>query len=146
MKITQDQLRAWGASADLLAWFLATFPAGEADYQATLDALADADMPADANWLMNHAGADGEAVLKAEVIDGRKHLFFAGCVEVAGAISVRGTLRAGLGIKAGLGIEAGWGFGVFAGLRVRLGRWAQDAVVRAQGKPANLISGHWSGK
>jgi len=50
MKITTDQLECWNASKDGYRWFLRRFPDGEAEYQDVLNALAEDDRPADADW------------------------------------------------------------------------------------------------
>jgi len=160
MKITMEMARAWGACSSGVDWFGKNFPDG-GEYQTVLDALAEADQPSWASWLMSKAGADTEAVLELESVSERKHLFFAGSIVVKVGISVSGCLLAGWGIEAGDGIKAGWGIGagwgikagdgikagsgmgIFAGLRVRLTMWAQYAIVTAKTKPENLISGHW---
>ena len=54
MKITKDQLKCWKACKDGYGWFLRRFPDGEAEYQDVLNALAEDDRPADADWLMSH--------------------------------------------------------------------------------------------
>lgn len=173
MKITKDQLKCWNACKDGYGWFLRRFPDGEAEYQDVLNALAEDDRPADADWLMNLAGPDREAVLEVDVIADCKHFFAAGrlviktsatvcrrlragcgieagrgikagCgIEAGDGIKASEGIKAGCGIKAGDGIEAGWGFGIFAGLRLRLADWSLYARVIAKDKPANLISGSW---
>ena len=155
MKITKDQLKGWDACRDGYEWFLRRFPEGEAEYQDALNALADDDRPSDANWLMDHAGPDINAVLEIESLVGLKHLFVAGSLIVktggrvtawlraGGGIEAGDGIEAGEGIKAGWGIKAGGGMGVFAGLRVRLDWWPTNAQVRAKTKPDNLVSGSW---
>jgi hypothetical protein len=114
MKITMEMARSWGACRGGAEWFEKNFPDG-GEYQSVLDALAEADQPSWATWLMSKAGADTEAVLELESVSERKHLFFAGRIVVKVGISVSGFLlagsgiEAGWGIEAGLGIEAGWG-------------------------------------
>jgi len=107
MKITKTQLRDWGACVDGYEWFLRRFAEEEAAYQAVLDALVEDGRLRDADWLMDHAGADPTAVLEVESIDAT-HLFFAGRIVVARGVKLTGTLRAGRGIKAGEDIKAGW--------------------------------------
>ena len=167
MKITRDQLKGWGACRKGYEWFLRRFPDGEAEYQDVLNALAEDDLPSDADWLMNNAGPDREAVLEVEVIANCKHLFAAGRLVIKNGAAVTGRLRAGWGIeagegikagwgieageginagegiKAGLGIKAGWGYGIFAGLCLRLSDWTLYAKVIAKDKPENLVSGSW---
>ena len=109
MKITKDQIRTWNACRKGYEWFLRRFPDGEAEYQDVLNALAEDDLPSDADWLMNNAGPDREAVLEVEVIADCKHVFAAGRLVIKNGAAVTGRLRAGLGIEAGEGIEAGWG-------------------------------------
>ena len=109
MKITNDLLKGWNACADGYKWFNDHFPDGEAEYQTVLNALAEDDQPNYANWLMDHAGPDRDAVLEVDAIVDCKNLFFAGRIVIKGSATVAKWLRAGTGIKAGWGIEAGWG-------------------------------------
>ena len=143
MKITKDQIRTWNACRKGYEWFLRRFPDGEAEYQDVLNALAEDDLPSDADWLMNNAGPDREAVLEVEVIADCKHLFAAGRLVIKNGAAVTGRLRAGWGIEAGEGIKAGDGFNIFAGLRLRLSDWTLYAKVIAKDKPENLVSGSW---
>ncbi|HNC91670.1 MAG TPA: hypothetical protein PL000_22290, partial [Anaerolineales bacterium] len=109
MKITKDQLKCWKACQDGYGWFLRRFPDGEAEYQDVLNALAEDDRPADADWLMNHAGPDRESVLEVEVIADCKHFFASGRLVIKTSATVAGQLTAGDGIEAGTCINAGWG-------------------------------------
>ena len=109
MKITKDQLKCWKACQDGYGWFLRRFPDGEAEYQDVLNALAEDDRPADAAWLMNHAGPDRESVLEVEVIADCKHFFASGRLVIKTSATVAGQLTAGDGIEAGEGINAGEG-------------------------------------
>ena len=167
MKITKEHLKSWGASDDGYDFFLRRFPAGEAEYQGVLNAIADADLPDYADWLMENAGPDEGAVIALESIANCKHFFATGRIVIANGAAVTGRLRAGTGIeagegikagmviKAGDGIEAGWGieagtdikagdgFGIFAGLRLPLADWTLWAKVIAKAKPDNLVSGSW---
>ena len=95
MKITKDQIRTWNACRKWYEWFLRRFPDGEAEYQDVLNALAEDDRPDYADWLMNHAGPDREAVLEVEVIADCKHLFAAGRLVIKNGAAVTGRLRAG---------------------------------------------------
>ena len=52
-------------------------------------------------------------------------------------------IEAGWGIKAGEGIEAGDDYGIFAGVKIKVGSWEIGAKVIAKSKPQNLISGFW---
>ena len=155
LKISKEQLKSWGACKEGYEWFLRNFPEGEGEYQDVLNALASDDRQNDADWLMNKAGPDSNAVLEVDCIVDCKHVFFAGQIVVKANISITGQMRAGRGIeagegiKAGRGIEAGWGieagegFAIFAGLRVRVAEWTIYAKVTANTKPENLISGSW---
>ena len=143
MKITKDQLKSWAACREGYEWFLRRFPEGEAEYQDVLNALAEDDRPNDADWLMNHAGPDEQAVIEVEAIADCKYFYAAGRLIIKTSATVARRLRAGTGIKAGEGIEAGEDFGIFAGLRVRLSNWTIYARVVAKAKPNNLISGSW---
>jgi len=58
MKLTIDLLTAKGACAEGLAWFTTRFRY-EADYQAVLDALVEADRPDWARWCLIHIGRTG---------------------------------------------------------------------------------------
>ena len=137
MKISKEQLKSWGACKDGYEWFLRNFPEGEGEYQDVLNALASDDRQNDADWLMNKAGPDSNAVLEVDCIVDCKHVFFAGQIVVKANISITGQMRAGRGIKAGKG------FATFAGLRVRVAEWTIYAKVTANTKPENLISGSW---
>jgi hypothetical protein len=64
-------------------------------------------------------------------------------IEAGWGIEAGEGIEAGSGIKAGWGIKAGEGYGVFAGLRVKIGMWDFYAKVTAKTKPENLISGFW---
>ena len=55
-------------------------------------------------------------------------------------------IKAGLGIEAGRGIQAGYDFFIFAGLNVRKSEWEHRAIVTANAKPENLMSGCWRPK
>ena len=55
-------------------------------------------------------------------------------------------IKAGRGIKAGWGIEAGDDFCIFAGLNVRKSDQEHHAIVTANAKPENLMSGCWRPK
>ncbi len=143
MKISKEQLKSWGACKDGYEWFLRNFPEGEGEYQDVLNALASDDRQNDADWLMNKAGPDSNAVLEVDCIVDCKHVFFAGQIVVKANISITGQMRAGRGIEAGEGIKAGEGFAIFAGLRVRVAEWTIYAKVTANTKPENLISGSW---
>ena len=117
MKITKDQLKGWAVCRDGYEWFLSRFPDGEAEYQDVLNALAKDDRPADAHWLMDHAGPDREAVLEVKVITDCKHFFAAGRLVIKTSATVAGWLRAGGSIKAGGRIKAGWGIKAGEGIK-----------------------------
>ena len=154
MKITKEFLKEKGACRSGYGWFIENFPAGEAEYQDVLDRLAEDDEVDHALWLINKVGSDN-SLKEIDELSGSKNFFFAGRIVVKGLISVTGFLmagsgieagegiKAGLGIKAGSGIKAGEGYGVFAGLRVKIGKWDLYAKVTAKTKPENLISGFW---
>ena len=130
MKITKDQLKGWNACRDGYEWFLRRFPEGEAEYQDVLNALAEDDLPDDADWLMDNAGPDLEAVLEVDVIADCKHFFAAGRLIIKTSATVWRRLRAGTGIEAGTGIDAGWGIkagkGIKAGEGIEAG-WGIEA-------------------
>lgn len=121
MKITKDQLKCWKACKDGYGWFLRRFPDGEAEYQDVLNALAEDDRPADADWLMNHAGPDRESVLEVEVIADCKHFFASGRLVIKTSATVAGQLTAGDGIEAGTCINAGEGINAGTGINAGLG-------------------------
>jgi hypothetical protein len=117
MKITKDQLKGWNACRDGYEWFLRRFPDGEAEYQDVLNALAEDDRPNDADWLMNHAGPDTQAVIEIEAIADCKHFFAAGRLVIKTSATVERRLRAGGGIEAGGGIKAGGGIEAGGGIK-----------------------------
>ena len=131
MKITKEHLKSWGASDDGYDFFLRRFPAGEAEYQGVLNAIADADLPDYADWLMENAGPDEGAVIALESIANCKHFFATGRIVIANGAAVTGRLRAGTGIEAGEGIKAGMvikagdgieaGWGIEAGTDIKAG-------------------------
>ena len=99
MKITKTMLKKWNACAAGYRWFMRRFPEGEGEYQDALNALAEDGRPDDAHWLMNHAGADANAVIELDSID-CKHFFAAGRLVIKSSVVVECYLRAGSGIKA----------------------------------------------
>lgn len=122
MKIINTQLIGWAATPALLNWFSIRFPDGDASYQDVLDALADDDLPDEANWLMDHAGADDCGQLDIATLDGRKHVnhvFAAGKLTVGTSLNIAGWLRAGLSIKASKSLRAD--LGLIAGWNIRAG-------------------------
>lgn len=106
MQISTEMVSEWGACRGCVKWLEENFPDG-GEYQAVLDALAEADQPSWASWLISKAGADTEAVLELEYVSDRKHLFFAGSIVVKYGVSVSGCLFAGLDITAGGAIKVG---------------------------------------
>ena len=64
-------------------------------------------------------------------------------IQAGGRIKAGLAINAGWGIAAGETIEAGENCGVFAGLRIRINQWVDNARVIAKSKPENLISGYW---
>ena len=76
-----------------------------------------------------------------------EHGIDAGCnIKANCNIEAGCDIEAGKGIKAGWGIEAGCGYGIFAGLNVKVSDWYKYAIVTAQNKPANLMTGFWKSK
>ena len=159
MKITKSMLKDLRACDDGLEWFESNFPDGD-EYQTVLDKLGSENNYSYAKWLMDRIPADNSVLQVDEIkIDGS--LFFAGKIVVKKGIAVTGYLKAGQGIKAGegieagQGIEAGWGieagqgidagddYGIFAGVKIKVGSWEIGAKVIAKSKPQNLISGFW---
>jgi hypothetical protein len=128
MKITNEMLKGWGACSDGYAWFNKHFPTGEAEYQVILDALAADDQPQYAHWLMDHAGADRNAVLEVDAIVNCKNLFFAGRIVIKGSATIARWLRAGTGIEAGEGIKAGWGIKAGEGIKAGWGIEAGEGI------------------
>ena len=109
MKITLEMLRSKNACVDGLAWVEEHLPDG-AEYQDFLDALAAADKPDWAGWLIATFGALPNAVkVIRELSPGTKHIYAAGSLRLETHIRVVGRIEAGEGIEAGGGIEAGEG-------------------------------------
>ena len=133
MKITKDQLKCWNACKDGYGWFLRRFPDGEAEYQDVLNALAEDDRPADADWLMNLAGPDREAVLEVDVIADCKHFFAAGRLVIKTSATVCRRLRAGCGIEAGRGLKAGCGIEAGEGIKAGWGIKAGEGIEAGAG-------------
>ena len=171
MKITKSMLEDFNACNDGLGWFEENFPEG-GEYQTVLDKLGAENNYPYAKWLMNRIPAENSILEIDEIkIDGS--LFFAGKVIVKKGISITGYLNAGQSIEAGNSIEAGQGiaagwdiaagnsieagngiaagrgiaagddYGIFAGVKVKIGNWEIGAKVIAKSKPQNLISGFW---
>src|SRR5208282_1815338 len=105
-------------------------PAG-AEYQEFLDALATADKPEWAAWLLANFDSTKEVKTVSSIAVSTKHIFAAGslvftcAVNVSGRVQAGGGIRAGEGIKAGADIEAGWGIaagtGIAAGEGIKAG-------------------------
>ena len=61
-------------------------------------------------------------------------------------ITAGSNIKAGRSINAGYNIKVGAGYGIFAGLYVKVSDWSKYAIVTAQNKPANLMTGFWKSK
>lgn len=77
----------------------------------------------------------------------------AGCdIEAGKGIKAGYNITAGSNIKAGRSINAGYNikvgaeYGIFAGLNIKVSDWSKYAIVTAQNKPANLMTGFWKSK
>src|SRR5208282_512949 len=139
--ITIEMLRAKNACAGVMAWVEKNLPAG-VEYQEFLDALATADKPEWAAWLLANFDSTKEVKTVSSIAVRTKHIFAAGslvftcavnvsgCVQAGGGIRAGEGIAAGGGIKAGTGIEAGWGIaaggGIKAGTGIRAG-WGIEA-------------------
>lgn len=172
MRITKEQLEELGAWDKDVEWFMRRFPFGDADFQSALNALAEDELPAFAEWLIGEAGPDPVAAIEVESIDA-KNFFAAGQLvvkedaTVSGSILVGRSLKVGKGIKAGDDIAAGEdieaggdieaGFCIRAGGQIKAGEgfgiyagssWLADgqptfSCVIAKTKPDRLMHGHW---
>ena len=140
MKITKENLVAWGACFEGVEFFEAHFPTGEADYQDALDALAKEDLASYALWLLKKAGADTTKKLELDELVVEGSFFF------SGLISVKGSIKISKCLFSGNSIEAGDGYGIFAGIRIRLSDWSIRAIVSAKSKPINLMTGYYKEK
>ena len=147
-RITLAYLKELGACRDGQREFRKAFPDG-AGYQETLDKCADAGRVDFGKWLLDKLGPTDDVRIYQEPIEDRnKVIIFAGRIEFEADINVKHIfagcgIEAGWGIEAGYDIEAGWGYGIFAGIRVKIELWSSLAIVEANTKPTNLISGHW---
>ena len=152
MKITKELLKEKGACADGYRDFLKEYPVDKypdgVEYQELLDCCAEKNFSY-GSWLLGAFGKTDEV----RKIDGdlitEKGIIFAGqleakgCIKAGWGIEAGEGIEAGGGIEAGEGIEAGGGYGIFAGIRVKIELWSSLAIVEANTKPINLISGHW---
>src|SRR5208337_375626 len=135
MKITLELLRSKGACSAGMSWIEENLPEG-AEYQDFLDALAAADKPDWASWLLANFGKTTAVKTVTSVTAGTKHIFAAGhlvfkcSVSVLGRIQAGGSIEAGEGIKVGGGIEAGEGikagWSIEAGEGIKAG-WSIEA-------------------
>lgn len=165
-RITLAFLKELGARRDGQREFDKAFPDG-AGYQETLDKCADEGRVDFGEWLLHKLGpTDDVRVYQEPINDRNRVIIFAGRIEFKGDVDVKHILagrgiragwgikagggikagdgiEAGCGIEAGEGIEAGGGYGIFAGIRVKIELWSSLAIVEANTKPTNLISGHW---
>ena len=145
-RITLAFLKELGACRDGQREFDKAFPDG-AGYQETLDKCADEGRVDFGEWLLHKLGpTDDVRVYQEPINDRNRVIIFAGRIEFKGDVDVKHILagrgiRAGRDIRAGDGIKAGCG----AGIRVKIELWSSLAIVEANTKPINLISGHWVG-
>jgi UDP-3-O-[3-hydroxymyristoyl] glucosamine N-acyltransferase len=105
------------------------FPSGEGEYQDVLNALVGEGLPEDADWLIDHAGPDSQAMIEVDSLHCR-NFFAAGRLVIRKEATVSGILRAGGSIEAhgdivrvGLNIEAGGD--IKSGWSVHSGRFIQ---------------------
>ena len=103
MKITLELLRSKGACSAGMTWVEENLPNG-AEYQVFLDALAAADKPDWASWLLANFGRTTDIKTVTAVTAGTKHIFAAGRLVFECSVSVLGGIEAGGGIKAGFQI------------------------------------------
>ena len=144
-RITLDYLKEIGACRDGQGEFKRVFPDG-ARYQETLDRCAQEGRLDFASWLLDKLGpSDDVRTYDGEVNDPDKIIVFAGNLKFATSVSAKHII-AGRGIEAGWGIEAGEGYGIYAGLNIKIDSWDKFAVVLANSRPQNLVSGYWSEK
>jgi len=87
----------------------------------------------------------GSGIQAGGAIECGEHLASGWGIIAGGDIRAQGSIRAGEGVQADGLIQAGDGHGVYAGLSVRLDAWSVCALVIAQARPAQLVSGHWAG-
>lgn len=66
-------------------------------------------------------------------------------IRAGGSVIAGGAIRAGESLCAGGSLRAGPGYGVYAGTGVSMQDWATSGFVLASERPANLVSGLWSG-
>src|SRR5208337_2399595 len=118
MKITLELLRSKSACSEGMSWVEENLPEG-AEYQDFLDALAAADKPDWASWLLANFGKTTAVKTVTSVTAGTKHIFAAGRLVFECPVRVLGRIQAGWGIKAGGSIEAGWG--IKAGESIKAG-------------------------
>ena len=144
-KITLAYLKELGACRDGQREFQKAFPDG-GEYQEVLDRCAEEDRVDLGRWLLEHVGPTEDVRVYEEAIDDAdKNIIFAGGLDFRAEVKIR-SLLSGCGIKAGRGIQAGYDFFIFAGLNVRKSEWEHRAIVTANAKPENLMSGCWRPK
>ena len=95
------------------------FPEGKAEYQDVLNALAKEDRPKEADWLMDRAGPDKQAVIEVDAISDCKNFFAAGSLVVKTSVTIAKRLRAGTDIIVRDSIMVGWG--IMAGGTIEAG-------------------------
>src|SRR5208337_3060222 len=126
MKITLELLRSKSACSEGMSWVEENLPEG-AEYQDFLDALAAADKPDWASWLLANFGKTTAVKTVTSVTAGTKHIFAAGrlvfeCpVRVLGRIQAGESIEADMGIKAGESIKADWGIKAGGSIEADLG-------------------------
>ena len=124
MKITLEMLQSKGACSGGMRWVKEFLPDG-AEYQDFLDALAAADKPDWASWLLSSFGPTVEVKTVTEVAGDTRHIFATGRLVFKCSVFVLGEIEAGRGIIAGEGIKAGWGIkageGIEAGWGIEAG-------------------------
>lgn len=138
-KITLAYLKELGACREGQREFQRAFPDG-GEYQEVLDRCAEEDRVDLGRWLLEHVGPTEDVRVYEEAIDDAdKNIIFAGGLDFRAKVKIRSLL-------SGRGIKAGDDFYIFAGLNVRKSDQEHHAIVTANAKPENLMSGCWRPK
>ena len=134
--ITLNYLKELGACDEGQQEFQRVFPDG-GEYQTVLDRCAEERRIDFGFWLLHHMGASNDKRIYTNLVnDPERIVIFAGDIEFKDAANIKHII-------VGRGIKAGEDFFIFAGLRVRKSRFHLDAVVSANVRPENLMSGYW---
>ena len=168
-KITLDLLQGFDYYGEVQEVFKEAFPNG-GEYQEILDRFAEEEKIYFCKWFLNAFGSTNDVrVYEEDINTPEKNIVFAGYIEFRKTVTAKNIIagrsinagrdinageyiNAGWSIKAGRNINAGWNinagsdYGIYAGLRVRISKWKEFAIVTAKEKPDNLISGYWKEK